>query len=71
MAQYNNTAYIVEVNPDTGLDTGLYTVNGVVKKFTGSTCLADALTYAIGVKGEDEFKIVQDVQFTVTEAITP
>jgi len=71
MAQYHNTAYIVEVNADTGLDTGLFTVNGVVKKFSGATCLADALAYAVEILGNVEFKIVQDVQFTSTNTITP
>lgn len=67
---YNNTAYVVLINKDTGLDTGVYTPNGVVKKWTGATCCQDALDEIREMYGSDEFRIVQDVAFTTTGTIT-
>ena len=69
---YNKTASAILLNSDTGADIGLYTVDGVAKKWSGasdeSTCQS-ALDDMLKKFGYSEFRIVQDVSFTVTGVV--
>lgn len=70
---YNNIVNAILLDSETGNDSGLYKINGSVKRWTGTTALEaaqTALSDMLKIYGDNEFRIVMDVDYTITGTIT-